>query len=62
MTRPRYTHRRCPICREDRDFKFLPTERDVYGRTLMVCTRCNHKEASPGRPKPTWKELLERDE
>ena len=55
-----YTHARCYVCRKDQDFKFL-RERDVYGRTLMVCTQCNHKEAAPGQRKPTWKELMERD-
>lgn len=60
--RGRYTRRDCPICREKRDFKFLPQEQDASGRSLMLCTRCNHKEAAPGQRKPTWKELMGRNE
>jgi hypothetical protein len=58
----RYTHQPCPICRKKTDFKLLPDEMDAYGRSLMVCTRCNHKAAAPGQRKPTWGELLGRDE
>ena len=55
VPKPRpYTHRRCPVCREDTDFKFLPNERDEYGRTLMVCTQCNSKRAKPGQEKRAW--------
>ncbi len=39
------------MCRQGRNFKYLPNERDEYGRTLMVCTRCNHKEPKPGQIK-----------
>ena len=46
-----YTHRRCAVCRQGRNFKYLPNERDEYGRTLIVCTRCNHKEPKPGQVK-----------
>jgi hypothetical protein len=55
----RYTHCRCPICRKGQDFKLLPHERDISGRTLMVCTQCSTKLAVPGQHKPTWKELME---
>lgn len=58
----RYTHRACAVCREKTSFKFLPHETDAYGRSLMVCTRCNHREAAPGQSKPSWKELMERDD
>ena len=58
----RYTHRVCAVCRKKTDFKFLPQERDWYGRSLMVCTHCGFKEAAPGQKKPTWKELLEGDD
>ncbi|MBV9485816.1 MAG: hypothetical protein JO246_07125 [Frankiaceae bacterium] len=62
MARARkYTHQQCEVCRAKRDFKFLPDERDVYERTLMVCTTCNGKVPVPGQPKPTWQELMERD-
>jgi len=37
------------VCRQGRNFKYLPNERDEYGRTLMVCTRCNQKEPKPGQ-------------
>lgn len=57
MSKPRrpYTRQRCGVCRDLRDFKFLPDERDEYERSLMVCTRCNHKTASPGQVKRVWK-------
>ena len=42
-----YTHQACQVCRESRDFKLLPNERDEHGRTLMVCTRCNCKRPQP---------------
>lgn len=57
----KYTHRRCGLCRQDREFKYLPEERDIYGRVLMVCTHCNSRAPVPGQRKPTWKELMERD-
>jgi hypothetical protein len=53
-----YTHHYCPICRRKSDFKFLPHERDEYQRTLMVCTRCNHKEPKPGQTKVDWPATL----
>jgi len=46
-----YTQRRCPVCRTNTDFKYLPHDRDEYQRTLMVCTRCNHREPKPGQAK-----------
>ena len=58
----KYTNRRCQVCRQGRDFKYLDQERDIFERTLMVCTSCNSKMAVPGQRKPTWKELLKRDE
>lgn len=56
-----YTHRHCSSCRRKTNYKYLPNEKDVYGRSLMVCTNCNGKIAIPGQPKPSWKELMERD-
>jgi CRISPR/Cas system-associated protein Cas10 (large subunit of type III CRISPR-Cas system) len=50
-----YTHQRCGVCRDLRDFKLLPNERDEYERSLMVCTRCNHKATAPGQVKQVWK-------
>ncbi len=57
----KYMHRRCSVCRKDQNFKLLPDERDEFGRTLMVCTRCSSKKAAPGQRKPTWSEMMERD-
>jgi hypothetical protein len=37
-------------------------ERDVKGRTLMVCTSCGSKLPVPGQKNPTWAELLAADE
>ena len=56
-----YTNRQCAICKQLRNFKYLPREKDAYGRILMVCTRCSSKIAIPGQAKPTWKEMMERD-
>jgi hypothetical protein len=53
-TRP-YTHQRCGVCRDIRDFKLLPREHDEYERSLMVHTRCNHKTSAPGQIKKIWK-------
>ena len=57
MAQARYTHRHCTVCRADKDFKVLE-ERDIKGRTLMVCTRCGSKIPVPGQKNPTWAELL----
>lgn len=61
MARPRYMHKPCPVCRCGQNFKVLD-ERDVKGRTLMVCTRCNGKTPVPGQRNPTWAELLADDD
>lgn len=60
MAAPRYTHRPCTVCRADRDFKVI-AERDIKGRTLMVCTSCGSKIPVPGQKNPTWAELLADD-
>jgi CRISPR/Cas system-associated protein Cas10 (large subunit of type III CRISPR-Cas system) len=58
VSRRPYTHQYCPICGADRDYKYLPDERDEYKRTLMVCTRCNQKRAKPGQVKVDWRRDL----
>jgi CRISPR/Cas system-associated protein Cas10 (large subunit of type III CRISPR-Cas system) len=59
LPRRSYTHQLCPVCRDERDFKFLPYERDEYERTLMVCTRCNTKIPKPGQTKVDWRADLQ---
>lgn len=61
MAAPKYTHRPCTVCRADRNFKVL-AERDIKGRTLMVCTSCGSKIPVPGQKNPSWAELLTDDE
>ena len=52
----RYTHALCRVCKQEQDFKILDTERDVHGRRLMVCIRCNCRALAPGEPRkaPPW--------
>ncbi|WP_157509763.1 hypothetical protein [Leifsonia sp. Root4] len=46
-----YTHDMCRICRQKTNWKYLPNERDQWGRTLMVCTNCNTRKSKPGQEK-----------